>query len=509
MDNPGTPHDDTDVTKAPPPSARGLSVPATLWIWLAVLVLSYGAPYLGGPKRVAEEVVKESGLTTKTFQTLLQAELTSRFYLLYQTGAVRGALASSVRTRPGAAPAADPAAPFAQQAETAYRKVATEGKGPNAARKLLILNGMQKKPFDDDFVAKTLVPNLRNAGIADGEVRAEADLWRALYAKQEPPPRDVAIATARLQAMRLSLYEDVALRDLYARAGQAENAAEAERRFDRRAISQGLRLGASLLFQFAIGLTGLVALVFFLVAWRTGKWHLVARVPTLPQSLTWGDLLDTFVFYLAISRGVGLALSLADPQDRLPIVPVIALSQAGTGLLAIGYGAWRARRRGATLAGIGVRTNGLFGDVLYGVAGYGAALPVLLVLSQINQYLFRNNTSATPNPVLPLLAGEQDATLRFVIFLLVAVGAPLFEEFFFRGVLFSALRTRFAWVGSAVISGALFAVMHPPSDWLPIFGLGFVLATLREMRQSIVPGIVAHFLQNFMAYFLMSTLFSG
>jgi membrane protease YdiL (CAAX protease family) len=151
----------------------------------------------------------------------------------------------------------------------------------------------------------------------------------------------------------------------------------------------------------------------------------------------------------------------------------------------------------------------MLSEIVYGIGGYCTALPLVISLGLISRLIFEHDQTRTPNPIMPLMAGEQDPLRRVVIFLMVAVGAPLFEEIFFRGALFSGLRTRYGWVLSAVISGAVFAIAHPPQDWLPIFGLGFAFATMREMRQSLVPTITAHFLQNSFAFIGMSLLFGS
>jgi membrane protease YdiL (CAAX protease family) len=127
----------------------------------------------------------------------------------------------------------------------------------------------------------------------------------------------------------------------------------------------------------------------------------------------------------------------------------------------------------------------------------------------LSQQIFRHFPNTTPNPVLPLLTADNGLVGRLLIFAMISVGAPFFEELFFRGALFGALRARFPWVASAVISAILFAIVHPPVNWLPIFGLGFGMATMREMRQSLVPSIVAHFLQNTASFVFLSLLFGG
>ena len=217
--------------------------------------------------------------------------------------------------------------------------------------------------------------------------------------------------------------------------------------------------------------------------------------------------MDVFVAYLAISRGVGLLVGVLPLFDAVPPVYLSALVYVGTGVLAALYLAHQARTHRWNLPALGL--GGINGtNILYGVAGYCAALPVTFLLGFLNTRFFKNSESAlAPNPVLPMIAGEGSEIGRLVLFCLVAVAAPVFEELFFRGVLYPALKTRFPTVACVVISAACFAVVHPMGDWLPIFGLGCALATVRELRQSVVPGIVMHFCQNAMAFTLMSSVF--
>jgi membrane protease YdiL (CAAX protease family) len=83
-----------------------------------------------------------------------------------------------------------------------------------------------------------------------------------------------------------------------------------------------------------------------------------------------------------------------------------------------------------------------------------------------------------------------------MIVLMTSVGAPIFEEMFFRGFLLTPvwLRVR-SWIGMAAVS-IFFAGLHPVTDWGAIFVLGMGFAYWRQRTQSITPGIVAHALQN-------------
>ena len=89
------------------------------------------------------------------------------------------------------------------------------------------------------------------------------------------------------------------------------------------------------------------------------------------------------------------------------------------------------------------------------------------------------------------------------------IWAPIFEEILFRGYVFQALRGHMAWLGAAVISGALFAAGHWPG-WIYLQGLhsglvmqtvsitilGIVLAAVFEHGQSLWPCIILHTLNN-------------
>jgi membrane protease YdiL (CAAX protease family) len=81
-----------------------------------------------------------------------------------------------------------------------------------------------------------------------------------------------------------------------------------------------------------------------------------------------------------------------------------------------------------------------------------------------------------------------------VSMLLVALGviAPVAEEIFFRGVLYTGLRKRLPVVPAVVLSSAVFAAAHMESMRLLPFVLGIVAALLVEFTGSIIPAILAH-----------------
>ncbi len=82
-------------------------------------------------------------------------------------------------------------------------------------------------------------------------------------------------------------------------------------------------------------------------------------------------------------------------------------------------------------------------------------------------------------------------------FLLAVVVAPACEELFFRGWVFTALRHRYArWVAYGG-SGVVFAAIHLNVEALvPIAVMALILAFLYDRTRSVIPGMVAHGLNN-------------
>ncbi len=74
------------------------------------------------------------------------------------------------------------------------------------------------------------------------------------------------------------------------------------------------------------------------------------------------------------------------------------------------------------------------------------------------------------------------------------LGAAMFEELAFRGLLFAGLRRRFRFGQAALISSALFAFAHgyEPGHQLAILWVGFVLAYTFERTRSLWPCVLAH-----------------
>ncbi len=96
-----------------------------------------------------------------------------------------------------------------------------------------------------------------------------------------------------------------------------------------------------------------------------------------------------------------------------------------------------------------------------------------------------------------------------ILFLQVAVLAPIFEEFIFRGLVFASLRRWFGWFLSAVFSAIIFAVIHGYGiiGFCAVGWSGFLWAWAYEKTGSLLPGIVAHALNNLVFFVSLLVVF--
>jgi uncharacterized protein len=106
---------------------------------------------------------------------------------------------------------------------------------------------------------------------------------------------------------------------------------------------------------------------------------------------------------------------------------------------------------------------------------------------------------------LPKQLGVDDSTAAMLaVAFLVAVVAPIAEEFFFRGFFFTALKN---WRGlwpAALLTGLVFGAIHGSSAdiafLLPLAFFGFSLCLLYEKTGSLYPGIAVHCANNSIAF---------
>jgi uncharacterized protein len=87
--------------------------------------------------------------------------------------------------------------------------------------------------------------------------------------------------------------------------------------------------------------------------------------------------------------------------------------------------------------------------------------------------------------------------------------APIFEELIFRGILFATLRKKFNFLTSMMVSGLLFALAHGYGlvAFLTVLWSGFLWSWAYERTGSVIPGILAHAINNGLVVYALVAIF--
>lgn len=250
------------------------------------------------------------------------------------------------------------------------------------------------------------------------------------------------------------------------------------------------------------GLAGLTMFIVAIVmmATRRLRWRFTAPMPG-------GSVhLETFAVFLL---GFGLVQVLGSVTARLipDATTVIRISMAAQWLLLLTLfwpmlrGVKRSDWRGA----VGwTAPNGVFREILGGVAGYFAGVPLLVtgmivtvVLTFASAAIFGEPESPPSNPILEMLQSADFVTIILLV-TLATIWAPIVEETLFRGAVYRHFRGRAGVLVCAVATAFLFAFMHSYGPLMvgPLIALGVTFALIREWRGSIIGAMTAHCLHN-------------
>lgn len=133
--------------------------------------------------------------------------------------------------------------------------------------------------------------------------------------------------------------------------------------------------------------------------------------------------------------------------------------------------------------------------LVWGIGGYFVALPLVVLVSLINQQIWQGQGGS--NPLLLLALESQDWLALLLFFVTASLAAPFFEEIMFRGFLLPSL-TRYMSVWNAIIiTGLVFAIAHLSlSEVLPLAILGIILGVVYTRSRNLLSSILLHSLWN-------------
>jgi membrane protease YdiL (CAAX protease family) len=158
---------------------------------------------------------------------------------------------------------------------------------------------------------------------------------------------------------------------------------------------------------------------------------------------------------------------------------------------------------------LGLRPLSLPRVLGFGFLGWIGGLAILLLMGLLLQRL-----GAESNQLEQFGALRRASPFEFALaFVAIAVITPIVEELFFRGYLFGLYRRRHSLLVAYVAANLLFAILHAnaamssPLQNLAVvvqaFALGCLLAFLYQWTGSLLPGMLAHALNNGMVVTLM------
>jgi membrane protease YdiL (CAAX protease family) len=142
----------------------------------------------------------------------------------------------------------------------------------------------------------------------------------------------------------------------------------------------------------------------------------------------------------------------------------------------------------------------LLQDLATGFLAGGGVLFVSALVSQLLSQLGVQQTQLEELSWLRQLPPSQ----YIVVFVVGAILAPISEELFFRGIVFRGYLQRKGRLVAYLASATLFACLHLNGPaLLPILVLALTLCWLYESTGSIVPSIVAHGVNNGVAFVVL------
>jgi membrane protease YdiL (CAAX protease family) len=394
---------------------------------------------------------------------------------------------------------------------------------------------------------KTRSARSRRAQAAEVPAVEEVALWKALYGSRPILAGHVAALRMVIERLNLGWFEHAALAQLYERAGQKSQASQELTAAYRAAslVTTYTSFEVGLLMLGAIGLliVGLLWVLNRASGSRPGKDYsgyppapgyvagyahpsLIPEPPPLPSLLVeapTGRPLPSFSYrartiafsiYMAVFMLIGLPLRLMRPL--FDDWSAGALSRFNTVLEiliyvpVVGIALWALRRLAAaespsgtlptwreTFTALGMTSDRPLADIGAGAFNYVLLMPVFFAVSALSHKLFEHyHTPINPVQFESMMA--QSNVDRLLLLLITAVAAPIVEELMFRGLLFPALKSTWGKIGGALLSGAVFAAVHPtiPSGFLPIMLLGVAFALTYERRGSLLANIVMHGIHN-------------
>lgn len=400
-----------------------------------------------------------------------------------------------------------------------YRRAAYSNPAPFVLRKLIILESQKMRT---DAINKLLSQseNLELDADERTNIKKEAALWSEIYLDPKQNPKKVGYYVNEINNLKLGSFAPIALADVYKLKGgekyQSQYQIEKDKIFTKSIISlAGLLIGLG--FFTIILLAGTIILIVYVILYFRNKRRLrqtqlqaADEMSPIDKSYMSGYLIEAFLVFLISEMAVSLLFSslifimgMREIISSQILLVLSLISEIISAAITLFYLRNRLSLRNWSIKVIGLTKGKIPKNIGWGFAGYAASIPLMLFASSISKVV-DTYIPTPPNSIAPKLLQSSDAFSRIIIFLLVSVLAPVLEEVFFRGILFTSFRKKWNVTTGLILSSVLFALLHPfPLSFLPIFVLGSVYTILTIECKSLIPNIIAHSLNNTIIFILM------
>jgi membrane protease YdiL (CAAX protease family) len=221
------------------------------------------------------------------------------------------------------------------------------------------------------------------------------------------------------------------------------------------------------------------------------------------REVRWTGLDVLAMALLLVTLQVAYGTFFGSPSESSGEVRVTTIDDIIGGLVSYGivllFGIYVLRQRGASFADVmGLRSRQYKRLIVTGIIAFLVFKPLHMIYQTgMLSTFYVLSLPIKAHPVVEDLVGRGPAELKLALALSVGLSAPFFEEVFFRGFLYQAIRRRtYAW-GAVVLTAMLFASIHPGAFLaVQVFPLGMMLAYLMEKTGSLIPCMVVHLLVN-------------
>lgn len=293
---------------------------------------------------------------------------------------------------------------------------------------------------------------------------------------------------------------------------KSEDPEEIKQFFEKKGIST-FAVGSLTLVFLAVLILGIVFDLVFLYNFAYGKENIIRIEREVDASWVFRDVIKVIILFLTAAFLISVALAfirdflLGGSLRNFFLLLHTTLADVSLVLIIFYFIVYKYRQR---LKALGLNFAHFIKDVVVGIKGYIAALPVFIGIIAVLLFII-SLIPYEPEPhALVNVFAEEDKVRPWVIaysLVLACVIGPIAEEIFFRGFCYPVFKKRVGkWTG-IILTGAFFALVHHSTfAFFPVFVLGMILTYVYEKRGSLIPSIVIHVVHNsvFIGYFFLT-----